>query len=869
MASIEGEGGHTDDPIRTKTPVIYSVLAAFVKPFVGFPKSSFFTFAVNFPDEAARETEKWREILESLEADLAATSKGMDQTIHFIGRQKKIDEDMMDTIGKKIFRTGGGFDVQGNEIILYCTKRSYPRKNDIERYQELLRRLTRFPSIEVIEKPYEEVRFVGCDRVINEEMELYIQEKIFPEDARFEVDVNKIVYDPAGNYPSPEQIESYRESLTRVTEYHEMEVIQNNYRLRRANQGMLELLDLAQDAIQVLINMAKSFLGLIDDNLDPQRAIQQYFREFYNALMDMKDECIIMLDEEEHSINSQLVLIGLICACQCMERPKPEQYMERKIFCVKMVKKYFLKKKEILGAIQQVLNPEKASDFDQSIYSEFVAFYRLIFNMFEYECVFPGGEYAHECKFFNQTFKINHYFIYRLYTGKYLDEHLDDITELKLCYIDYLKKDCLVTSSLDKTVVIWDDEGHRIRTFTHNSGVTCFDISDDGKVLVAGCADFTLVKTPLRKKKPRISIMRGHSGSIRGVVITQSKNFIYSISSDCCVCQWDNSVKESRYSERARIEPKVNWLMQHRNTPTRIINIGSSDDVITASNDFLLKVWEASTGSCAVLDSHTDYVSYAKLCPNERFLVSCSWDNSSKIWDINSERQNSSLRDSEKITLRHTLDGHMIPDKSMPRGYREMPGHSKHVIWCDIHKSGQFLITASNDATVKLWEIEDGLFLKTFEGHKSAVVHCVFINNGWWFASCSNDHTIRIWDWQNGNCVTVLRGHFGPVLSCVETPWGLVSRGKDKALRVWQLEQFYHYRYHFPGEGDGINHSHGHERQKALIVRERRESTGTVKSTRANKQFGFAEEIEESKTFESSDKVGSAPKPRANSGVFE
>ena len=32
-----------------------------------------------------------------------------------------------------------------------------------------------------------------------------------------------------GNYPSQEQIESYRESLLRVTEYYEMEVIQNNY----------------------------------------------------------------------------------------------------------------------------------------------------------------------------------------------------------------------------------------------------------------------------------------------------------------------------------------------------------------------------------------------------------------------------------------------------------------------------------------------------------------------------------------------------------------------------------------------------------------------------------------------------------------
>ena len=102
---------------------------------------------------------------------------------------------------------------------------------------------------------------------------------------------------------------------------------------------MILLLEMAQEAIPELINMAKSFLGLIKDDLEPQRAIQHYWRRFYIALMDMKDECVIMLDEEDHSINSHLVLIGLICACQCMERPEPTQFMERKIFCVKMVKK--------------------------------------------------------------------------------------------------------------------------------------------------------------------------------------------------------------------------------------------------------------------------------------------------------------------------------------------------------------------------------------------------------------------------------------------------------------------------------------------------------------------------------------------------
>ena len=61
--------------------------------------------------------------------------------------------------------------------------------------------------------------------------------------------------------------------------------------------------------------------------------------------------------------------------------------------------------------------------------------------------------------------------------------------------------------------------------------------------------------------------------------------------------------------------------------------------------------------------------------------------------------------------------------------------------------------------------------------------------DGDWLASASEDGTVRIWDPATGQQRTVLQGHDGAVMAVAIAPDGrwLASVGRDATVRIWDL----------------------------------------------------------------------------------
>jgi len=124
---------------------------------------------------------------------------------------------------------------------------------------------------------------------------------------------------------------------------------------------------------------------------------------------------------------------------------------------------------------------------------------------------------------------------------------------------------------------------------------------------------------------------------------------------------------------------------------------------------------------------------------------------------------------------------------------RALKGHGHFVQDVVLSSDGQFALSASWDATLRLWDLNSGTTSRRFVGHSKDVLSVAFSGDNRQIVSGSRDKTIKLWN-TLGECKYTIQdeGHTEWV-SCVRfsptttTTPVIISAGWDKLVKVWNL----------------------------------------------------------------------------------
>ncbi|KAI6674750.1 hypothetical protein NL676_002656 [Syzygium grande] len=264
-----------------------------------------------------------------------------------------------------------------------------------------------------------------------------------------------------------------------------------------------------------------------------------------------------------------------------------------------------------------------------------------------------------------------------------------------------------------------------LRTLTGHSGaVSCVRFSNDGNLLASASLDKTLIVW----SSATLSLLHrlvGHSEGVSDLAWSSDSHYICSASDDRTLRIWSS-------------RPPFDCLKTLKGHTDLVFCVNfnpQSSLIVSGSFDETIRIWEVKTGRCLnVIRAHSMPVTSVHFNRDGSLIVSGSHDGSCKIWDT---KNGACLK---------TLIDDTVPAVSFAK----------------FSPNGKFILVATLNDTLKLWNYATGKFLKIYTGHKNSV-YCLTstfsVTNGKYIVSGSEDRCICIWDLQGKNLIQKLEGH--------------------------------------------------------------------------------------------------------------
>ena len=340
----------------------------------------------------------------------------------------------------------------------------------------------------------------------------------------------------------------------------------------------------------------------------------------------------------------------------------------------------------------------------------------------------------------------------------------------------------LASGSEDQTVRVWDIDRKRVQNILqgHSFAISSVGFNAHGTLLASVGDDKVIRLWEIPDGQCRL-VMQGYSQSIHSVAFSPDGTILATGNEDHTVQLWNRQTQS--------------WLSPLRGHTHRVGVVRFSSDgklLASASEDKTVRLWDVASRTCLQqFHGTTGLVGSLAFSPNNRYLASTSDGGIVHVWNIETRE---CMYFSCKGNVAFHPNGHLLAigatiwDLNTSERVLSFEGHSGTIGEITFSPDGA-LFASCEDDMVPISHLKTQKTLFVLKGHTERVWSVAFHPQGTLLATASNDHTVRLWDLTTGQCLTVLQGHQSPVEAVTFSSDGqlLASGSMDGTSIFWSI----------------------------------------------------------------------------------